>query len=123
MSMRLKRKYITIVFTVAIIAFPIIIGFFMLNKVVDPEEIMVTKTTVSPEFITIQGGFGDSISKYHGYNITHHDHSLFIQIKGSKLPIRGHKDFNISFSNTYGNINEIYLVGQDNAKKKIWPNP
>ncbi|MCP1135260.1 hypothetical protein NKT34_18325 [Paenibacillus polysaccharolyticus] len=121
MSMRLNRKYITIVFTVAIIAFPIIIGFFMLNKVVDPEEIMVTKTTVSPELITIQGGFGDSISKYHGYNISHHDHSLFIQIKGSKLPIRGHNDFNISFSNTYGNIDEIYLVGQDNAKRKIWP--
>lgn len=123
MSMRLNRKYITIVFTVAIIAFPIVIGSYMLNKVVDPEEIMVTKTEVSPELITIQGGFGDSISKYHGYNISHHDHSLSIQIKGSKLPIRGHKDFNISFSNTYGNINEIYLSGQDNAKRKIWPNP
>ncbi|MDP9701535.1 hypothetical protein J2T16_004477 [Paenibacillus intestini] len=121
MSMQLNRKYITTVFTVAIIAFPIIIGFYMLNKVVDAEKIMVTKTQVSSELITIQGGFGDSISKYHGYNISHHDHSLFIQIKGSQLPIGGHNDFNISFSNTYGNIDEIYLVGQDNAKRKIWP--
>lgn len=121
--MRLKRNYIVTVFTAVIIAFPIIIGFYMLNKVVNPEEIMVTKTQVSPELITIQGGFGDSISKYHGYNISHHDHSLFIQIKGSKLPIRGHKDFNISFSNTYGNIAEIYLLGHDNTKRKIWPSP
>ncbi|WP_434752306.1 hypothetical protein [Paenibacillus amylolyticus] len=123
MSMRLKRKYIITVFTVAIIAFPIIIGSYMLNKVVDPEEIMITKTEVSPELITIQGGFGDSIRRYHGYNISHHDHSLLIQVKGSKLPIGGHKDFNISFSNTYGNIAEIYLLGHDNAKRKIWPQP
>ncbi|SCY87726.1 hypothetical protein SAMN05720606_11154 [Paenibacillus polysaccharolyticus] len=122
MSMRLKRKYIITVFTVAIIAFPII-GSYMLNKVVDPEEIMVTKTEVSSELVTIQGGFGDSIRRYHGYNISPHDHSLFIQIKGSKLPIGGHKDFNISFPNSYGNIDEIYLVGNDNAKRKIWPQP
>ena len=121
--MRLKRSYIVTVFTAVIIAFPIVIGFYMLNKVVDPEEIMVTKTEVSSELITIQGGFADSISRYHGYNISHHNHSLFIQIKGSKLPKGDSKDFTISLSNTYGEVDEIYLLGRDNSRKKIWPKP
>lgn len=123
MSMRPNMKYSIIVGAVFIIVVPIIIGLFMLNNVVDPDEIMVTRTEVSPDLITLQGGFGDSISRYHGYNISHHNNTLFIQIKGSKLPIGGSKDFSISFSNTYAFVDEIYLLGRGNAKKKIWPNP
>ncbi|WP_091015143.1 hypothetical protein [Paenibacillus amylolyticus] len=87
MSMRPSMKYGIIVGAVFIIVVPIIIGFYMLNKVVDPDETMVTRTEVSPELITIQGGFADSISRYHGYYLSHHNNSLYIQIKGSKLPI------------------------------------
>ncbi|WP_339188937.1 hypothetical protein MKX33_03030 [Paenibacillus sp. FSL R5-0490] len=123
MNMRPNMKYSIIVSAVIIVVVPIIIGFYMLNKVVDPDETMVTRTEVSPELITIQGGFADSISKYHGYYLSHHNNSLFIQIKGSKLPIGGSKDFTISFSNTYGSVDEIYLLGPGNSKKKIWPNP
>ncbi|WDQ35094.1 hypothetical protein PTQ21_13020 [Paenibacillus marchantiae] len=123
MSMRPSMKYGIIVSAVFIIVVPIIIGLYMLNNVVDPDEIMVTRTEVSPELITIKGGFADSISRYQGYYLSHHNNSLFIQIKGSKLPIGGSKDFTISFSNTYGNVDEIYLLGPGNSKKKIWPNP
>lgn len=121
--MRPSMKYGIIVSAVIIVFVPIIIGFYMLNKVIDPDETMVTRTEVSPELITIQGGFADSISRYHGYYLSHHNNSLYIQIKGSKLPIGGSKDFTISFSNTYGNVDEIYLLGPGNSKKKIWPNP
>lgn len=123
MSMRPNMKYSIIVSAVIIVVIPIIIGFYMLNKVVDPDETMVTRTEVSPELITIKGGFADSISRYHGYSLSHHNNSLYIQIKGSKLPISGSKDFTISFSNTYGDIDEIYLLGSGNAKKKIWSHP
>lgn len=124
MSMRPNMKYSFIVSAVIIVVVPIIIGFYMLNKVVDPDETIVTRTEVSPELITIKGGFADSISRYHGYYLSHHNNSLFIQIKGSQLPIGGSKDFTISFSNTYGNVDEIYLLGPgSNSKKKIWPNP
>ncbi|WP_339183091.1 hypothetical protein MHB43_07900 [Paenibacillus sp. FSL H8-0317] len=123
MNMRPNMKYSIIVSAVIIVVIPFIIGFYMLNKVVDPNETMVTRTEVSPELITIQGGFADSISRYHGYYLSHHNNSLFIQIKGSKLPIGGSKDFTISFSNTYGSVDEIYLLGPGNSKKKIWPNP
>ncbi|MEK4074421.1 hypothetical protein MHI01_10965 [Paenibacillus sp. FSL M7-0656] len=124
MSMRPNMKFSIIVSAVIIVVVPIIIGLYMLNKVVDPDETMVTGTEVSPELITVKGGFADSISRYHGYYLSHHKNSLFIQIKGSKLPIGGSKDFTISFSNTYGNVDEIYLLGPgSNSKKKIWPNP
>ncbi|MEK4661677.1 hypothetical protein MHH93_07270 [Priestia sp. FSL H7-0729] len=124
MSMRPNMKFSIIISAVIIVVVPIIIGFYMLNKVVDPDETMVTRTEVSPELITITGGFADSISRYHGYYLSHHNNSLFIQIKGSKLPIGGSKDFTISFSNTYGSVDEIYLIGPgSNSKKKIWPNP
>ncbi|KLU53402.1 hypothetical protein EL84_13985 [Paenibacillus sp. VT-400] len=124
MSMRPNMKFSIIISAVIIVVVPIIIGFYMLNKVVDPDETMVTRTEVSPELITITGGFADSISRYHGYYLSHHNNSLFIQIKGSKLPIGGSKDFTISFSNTYGSVDEIYLLGPgSNSKKKIWPNP
>lgn len=124
MSMRPNMKYSFIVSAVIIVVVPIIIGLYMLNKVVDPDETMVTRTEVSPELITVKGGFADNISRYHGYYLSHHNNSLFIQIKGSKLPIGGSKDFTISFSNTYGNVDEIYLLGPgSNSKKKIWPNP
>ena len=123
MSMRPNMKYGIIFSVVIIVVVPIIIGFYMLNNVVDPDEIMVTRTEFSPDLITLQGGFADSISRYHGYYLSHRNNSLFIQIKGSKLPIGGSKDFTISFSNTYGNVDEIYLLGRGNAKKKIWPNP
>ncbi|WP_419891565.1 hypothetical protein [Paenibacillus xylanexedens] len=124
MNMRPNMKFSIIVSAVIIVVVAIIIGFYMLNKVVYPDETMVTRTEVSPELITIQGGFADSISRYHGYYLSHHNNSLFIQIKGSKLPIGGSKDFTISFSNTYGNVDEIYLLGPgSNSKKKIWPNP
>ncbi|WP_340019701.1 hypothetical protein [Paenibacillus sp. FSL H3-0457] len=122
MSMRPNMKYGIIVSAVIIVVVPIIIGFYMLNKVIDPDETMVTRTKVSPNLITIKGGFTDSISRYHGYYLSHHNNSLFIQIKGSKLPIGGSKDFTISFSNTYGNVDEIYLLGPGNSEKKIWPN-
>ncbi|WP_017689879.1 hypothetical protein [Paenibacillus sp. PAMC 26794] len=123
MSMRPNMKYSIIISAVIIVVVPIIIGFYMLNKVVDPDETMVTRTEVSPELITIEGGFADSISRYHGYYLSHDNNSLFIQIKGSKLPIGGSKDFTISFSNPYGSVDEIYLLGPGNSKKKIWPNP
>ncbi|WP_339286117.1 hypothetical protein [Paenibacillus sp. FSL R5-0486] len=123
MNMRPNMKFSIIVSAVIIVVVPIIIGFYMLNKVVDPDETMVTRTEVSPELITIKGGFADSISRYHGYYLSLDNNSLFIQIKGSKLPIGGSKDFTISFSNTYGSVDEIYLLGPGNSKKKIWPNP
>ncbi|WP_339198089.1 hypothetical protein MKY95_08275 [Paenibacillus sp. FSL P4-0176] len=123
MSMRPNMKYGIIVSAVIIVVVAIIIGFYMLNKVVDPDETMVTRTEVSPELITIKGGFADSISRYHGYYLSHHNNSIFIQIKGSKLPIGGSKDITISFSNTYGSVDEIYLLGPGNSKKKIWSNP
>ncbi|CAM4526700.1 hypothetical protein [Paenibacillus xylanexedens] len=123
MSMRPNMKFSIIISAVIIVVVSIIIGFYMLNKVVDPDETMVTRTEVSPELITITGGFADSISRYHGYYLSHHNNSLFIQIKGSKLPIGGSKDFTISFSNTYGSVDEIYLLGPGNSKKKIWSNP
>lgn len=121
--MRPRTKYGIIVSAVIIVVVPVIIGIYMFNKVVDPEEIMVTKSEVSSELITLKGGFVDSISRYHGYNVSHNNNSLFIQIKGSKLPIGGSKDFNISFSNAYEKVEEIYLLGPDDSKKKIWPNP
>lgn len=123
MSMRPNIKYSIIVSAIIIVVVPIIFGLYMLNKVVDPDETMVTRTEVSPERITVKGGFADSISRYHGYSLSHHNNTLFIQIKGSKLPIGGSKDFSISFSNTYAFVDEIYLLGRGNAKKKIWPNP
>lgn len=48
MSMRPNMKYGIIVSAVIIVVVPIIIGFYMLNKVIDPDETMVTRTKVSP---------------------------------------------------------------------------
>lgn len=100
-----------------------VIGFYMLNKVMNPNEIMVTKSDASAEQITIKGGFTDSVSRYRGYKASFENNTLYIKIKGSKLPFGGNSgDFNISLANTYGQIDKIYLQGTGNTKKLIWPN-
>ncbi|WP_316570509.1 hypothetical protein [Neobacillus sp. YIM B06451] len=93
----------------------------LLTKTVSPNYIAIMEMDVRKEAIIVKGNFAESATDYKGFKAEKEGNNLFIELKGSVLPI-GKPDGSFSikiFKKDFGDINGVYLRG-GSEKKLIW---
>lgn len=87
-----------------------------------PKKIFVTDISVTDSNITLKATFIDSALAYKGYNVEYRNEALFFKIKAGLISFKKSKDINISVSNSFGKIKEVYLEDNNPANNVlIWP--
>lgn len=110
----MKKMFLVVILIVIIIIGVVLLMFY--KSTVAPSKVFVSELNVSDSKITLKGTFTDSAIKYSGYKATYNNSKLYIKVKAGLFTFSKSKDVNISITNSYGKIDEIYL--QDATSKE-----
>ncbi|WP_067839580.1 hypothetical protein [Amphibacillus sediminis] len=93
-----------------------------LNKVIDPNSIIITSLNTTNNSIVIKAEFRDGFNYFKKYKLTIKNDILLVKIIGGISLFRKHSsNIYIHFDNTNKKIKKIYLLGKKN-KLQIWKN-
>lgn len=105
-----------------IVVFVIALGIALpklLTKTVSPNYIAISEAELGEESIVLKGNIVESATGYKGYKVEKEGNDLFIELKGSRIPI-GKQDGSFSIKinkKDFGEFNGVYL--RDGSKKEI----
>lgn len=93
------------------------------NHTINPSNIIIKSVDASVNKITLKGEIIGSADLYKNYEVSYHNESLYIKIKGGLISFtKSSGSIDISIANTYGKINKIYLQNDGTSGNiLIWP--